>query len=158
MKQVFRVLAFFVVLLMLVATFAPVPVVNAQDSISTIQDNISSLSKKLKQAQAQQTALSSQLSQINTSLSATQQAIAATKIRIAQAANDIDRKQAEIDLIQARIEGNRVVLAGLMREIQAGSKEPFLDVVLSGEEVTQALNEQDRMLSVEERIRGILSD
>ncbi|NTW14133.1 MAG: hypothetical protein HGA31_03830 [Candidatus Moranbacteria bacterium] len=157
MKQVFRVLAFFGVLFMSVAFVAPGEVAEAQDP-GSLQDDLAKTLNKLEKAQAQAKALTGELNRINSSLSATQQAIAAAKIRIAQATNDIDRKQAEIDLIQERIEGSRLILAGLMREIQAGSKEPFFDVMLSGEEVTQALSEPDRMLSVEERMRGILSD
>jgi len=157
MKQEFRILAFFVALSIAGTVALPVLIAYAQDAVS-IQDDISSLSKKLKKAQAQQEALAGELSQINSSLSVAQKAIVATKARIAAATNDIDRKQAEIDLIQDRIDGNRLILAGLVREMQAQSEDPLFSAVLSSDDVTRALDDPDRFRSIGERMNAIMAD
>ncbi len=157
MKQVFRILAFSLALLIVGTDVLPIVVAHAQDA-SSIQDDLASAAKKLKKAQAEQAALTGELSQINSSLSANQKVIAATKVRISAATNDIDRKQAEIDLIQERIDGNRLILAGLVREMQAQSEDPLFNAILSSDDVTQALNNPDRLQSIGERMNAVMDD
>lgn len=153
-------LAFLSVMLLVffVGTAAPIVSVFAQDDADEIESDISKLNKKLKAAEAQKAALASELSRINSSLSTAQSAIALAKTHIAEATTDIERKQAEIELIQKRIESNRIVLAGLVREMQAESEEPLFSAVLSGDDVTRALNDPDRFQSVSERMSAILAD
>jgi len=157
MKQVFRVLAFCMAFSVVVSPVLPVFIAYAQDA-SSIQDDISSLNKKLQKAQAKQNALAGQLSQINASLSVAQKVIAATKVRIAAATNDIDRKQGEIDLIQDRIDENRIILTGLVRQIQSESGDSLFSTVLSGEDVTRELTSPDTYQSVGERMNAVLAD
>lgn len=158
MKPAFRTALFVVVFCTVLANATPVLFVFAQDSANAIESDISKLNRKLKAAEAEKAALANELTRINSSLTAAQKAIAAAKTRIAEATNDIDRKQAEIDLIQERVEGNRIILGGLLREMQAESKDPLFSAVLSGEEVTRVLNDPDRFESIGERMNAILDD
>jgi peptidoglycan hydrolase CwlO-like protein len=158
MNPVFRIFAFVVVLCTALVSVAPVFFVHAQDSTSEIESDISKLNKKLKAAEAEKAALANELNRINSSLTEAQKAIAAAKTRIAAATTDIERKQAEIDLIQERVEGNRIILGGLVREMQAESSEPLFSAVLSGEDVTRSLNDPDRLQSIGERMNGIMAD
>ncbi|NTW75425.1 MAG: hypothetical protein HGB34_00775 [Candidatus Moranbacteria bacterium] len=160
MRMKSKVLVFLCVmsLIFFVGTVTPSFSVFAQDDADEIESDISKLNKKLKAAEAEKAALANELSRINSSLSTAQRAIVLAKTHITEATTDIERKQAEIELIQKRIESNRIVLAGLVREMQAESEEPLFSAVLSGEDVTRALNDPDHFLSVSERMRAILAD
>jgi peptidoglycan hydrolase CwlO-like protein len=158
MKLSFRISLFAVVLCTASGSLAPVFSVHAQDSTTEIESDISKLNKKLKAAETEKAALAKELSRINSSLTTAQKAIAAAKTRIVEATTDIERKQAEIDLIQERVEGNRIILGGLVREMQAESNEPLFSAVLSGEEVTRSLNDPDRLQSIGERMNAIIAD
>jgi peptidoglycan hydrolase CwlO-like protein len=157
MKQVFRILSFLCVFSITGIIVIPVLVAYAQDA-SSLQSDISSLNKKLQKAQAKQATLATQLGQINTSLTAAQNVIVATKARIAVATNDIDRKQGEIDLIQNRIDENKIILTGLIRQIQSDSGDSLFSTVLSGDDVTQELTNPDAYQSVGERMNAVLAD
>lgn len=130
----------------------------AADSADELKDDIESAQKKLEKAQAKADALSGQLNRINSSLVTTQAAIALAKSRIAAATTDIERKAAEIELIEQRIEENRLILAGLVREMKAESEEPLFSMVLSGDEVTRALDDPGHLLTVGERMSAVLAD
>ncbi len=157
MKSVLRIGSFVFVFAVTFVTVMPVFFAHAEDAAS-IQKDLEKTLEKLKRAEAEKAALANELSRINSSLTAAQTAIAGAKARIASATNDIERKQAEIDLIQERIEGNRIILAGLVREMQAESNEPLFSAVLSAEDVTRSLNDPDRLQSVGERMNAILAD
>lgn len=154
----FRILVFFFSFVFVVLPTWPVFFVSAEDAAEEIESDISKLNRKLQQAEAEKAALAGELSRISSSLSATQQAITSAKARIVAATNDIDRKQAEIDLMGEQIEGNRLVLLGLLREVHARSLEPLPDAILSAEGMSRALNDPDRLSNVEERVRGIVED
>jgi peptidoglycan hydrolase CwlO-like protein len=157
MKSAFRACLFVFVFAVTFVTVTPAFVVYAEDAAS-IQKDLEKTLEKLKRAEAEKAALANELSRINSSLTAAQSAIAGAKARIASATNDIERKQAEIDLIQERIEGNRIILAGLVREMQAESNEPLFSAVLSAEDVTRSLNDPERFQSIGERMNAILAD
>ncbi|HWQ59861.1 MAG TPA: lytic murein transglycosylase [Candidatus Fimivivens sp.] len=157
MKQVFRILALFLALVISGTSAVTALVAQAQD-VDSIEKDYERAQKKLQQAQAQADALSGQLNRINASLAVTQQAIVATKTRIAQATNEIEKKQAEVELIQNRIDENRLILAGLVREMQSESEDPAFTALLSADDVTRALNDPDRVMTVGERMSAALSD
>lgn len=157
MKSAFRACFFVFVFSVTFVTATPVFVVYAED-VTSIQKDLEKTLEKLKRAEAEKAALANELSRINSSLTAAQSAIAGAKKRILEATTDIERKQAEIDLIQERIEGNRIILAGLVREMHSESNEPLFSAVLSAEDVTRSLNDPERFQTVGERMNAILAD
>ncbi len=158
MKQVSHILALCIVYSLVTFSMGSFLPVRAADSADDLVGDISDTQKRIEKERAKEAALANELGQINVSLSKTQAAIAAAKTRISEATNDIDRKQAEIELMQERIEGNRLILTGLLREIRAESDDPLFGSMLSGDDMTRALNNPDRFRTVGDRIRGILDD
>ena len=129
-----------------------------QDQIDSTQSQYDKTAKKLQAALDKQASLQKELSQIGSSLSVTQQAIATAKIKIEQAANDIERKQAEIEFIEAKIAADRDLLGELLRQMYDGSIVPEFSVVLTEEDAVRALNNPDQLMTVGQRINGLLGD
>lgn len=153
-----KILLLFLLLSICLTPFPGAVFASATDSADSIQSDISKISKKLKQAQEKKASLESELAQISSSLSVTQRAIATAEIRIKQAANDIERKQAEVELIEKRLEENKYLLSGLLREMYERSSVPFPDIALAEDDAMKALTEPDDLFSVEQRIHMMLND
>lgn len=155
---VVRILSFLLIFVLLGqgTGFSFIPSSLAADDAEDIQKDISSIEKKLKAAEAKQDALEKELSSIGSSLSTTQRAIAAAEIKIRQAENEIDRKRAEIELLEEQTGKQKHLLSGLLQDLALEEDTPLPRVLLASADFTEYVNQPERLLTVQEKIAGLL--
>ncbi len=130
--------------------------VSAQSSEGDIKDDISELEKKLKKEQKEADALKTDLQGITNSLSHTIKVIDVTADVIQKTSETIDRKESEIDLLERSVAQNRELLRELVREAYADASKGSLPEIFAEEDMFRALNNPEKLLSVTERMNGIL--
>lgn len=128
----------------------------AADDAEDIQKDISSIEKKLKAAEAKQDSLEKELSSISSSLSVTQRAIVAAEIKIRQAENEIIRKKTEIEFLEEQAGKQKYLLSGLLQDLFLEEDLPLPRVLLASQDFTSYLNQPERLLTVQEKIAGLL--
>lgn len=139
------------------AMMAFVTPVLAETSADEIKDDISDTQKDLKKAEREANALKSELQNINGSITTTVNVIRTTESIIKETEETIDRKEGEIDLLEQDAARNRTVLRGLVLEAYYDASGAGLPEILAEEDMFRALNDPGKMLSVADRMNGILS-
>lgn len=130
----------------------------ADESADEIQDDIEKLEKKLKDAEKKYGALQSNLNQITTNLTSTQAAILRVQNLLNQTSQTIDQKEAEIANLDNQLTLERKILGSLMQELYLSDGTPLVEIVLSQDDVTHFFQNEEGLLSTQEKIASIIDD
>lgn len=150
--------------LMLFGTFAgltvlfSVPQVQAADDPDEIEEDIEKTEKKLKEAEKKYGALESNLNQISSTLTSTQQAILRVQNLLNQTTQTIDQKEIEIDNLDKQLKLERTVLGNLLQELYLSDSTPLIEVILVKEDVANFFQNEDGLLSTQERMTAIIEE
>jgi len=143
--------------------FAKTPV-SAEDSENTeeedeeIQEDISETQEKIEEEEAKRQKLLNELNQIQGSVNRTGYEISKTQSFIDETKTTISRKESEIKLLNEKIELQKVILTGLLREIYYGQNSLSLMIVPEENQFSQFLGEGDHLSEVERQIVSLISD
>lgn len=129
---------------------------SAETSADDIEDDISDVQKDLKKAEQKKSAIESELKQIGSSIVTTTKVIGETQEFIEETEETITRKESEIDLLEKNAERNRGMLRGLVLEAYHEASGSVLPEILGEEDMFRALNDPEKMMSVADRMNGVL--
>jgi peptidoglycan hydrolase CwlO-like protein len=127
----------------------------SQEEIDSTKNDISDLENKLKKEQKARALLQQNLGKIQSAVSSTQKAINTTKSTIAETASTISRKEAEVANLSSKIELQKNILRGLLRQVYYNQGQPLLNVVLSSKNFADIFSGSDNLLTVEDKISKI---
>jgi len=133
-------------------------VVSAQSDAEDLENDISRLEKKIKDASKKKDVLQQNLNQINTSLTSTQQIIQRTQVLLNESIQTIGQKEQEIANLEQQLTLEKEVLKGLIRELYAVSDIPLPEIILAGNNVLGLFQENDNLLSTQEKMQGVIGD
>ncbi len=131
---------------------------DASDKIADAKDDLKEVEKDLEKAERERDALAAEAASIASSISVVTGAINRTQAVIEETEETIGRKEDEIAKLEKDAERNRSVLGRLVLEAYYQDAEFALPEILSEEDMLRALNEPGRLVSVGDRIRGLLAD
>lgn len=134
------------------------PYVRAEEDPEEIEDDIAKTEKKLKEAEKKYGALKNDLNQISSTLTSTQQAILRVQNLLNQTTQTIDQKEAEIANLDQQLVLEKKVLGNLLQELYLSNTTPLVEVVLAKDEVANFFQNEDGLLSMQERMTGIIED
>lgn len=123
-----------------------------------ITDRIDSLEKKLKDASKKKGELEKNLNQINTSLTSTQQVIQRTQVLLNESTQTIEQKEKEVASLERQLTLEKSVLKGLLRELYERNGMPLHEIILVESDMAGIFREHDNLLSVQEKIQGVIGD
>lgn len=138
--------------------------VSAEDSNSTsqqddeIQQDISDTQEKIDEEETKRQKLLNELNQIQGSVNRTSYEISKTQSFIDETKNTISRKESEIRLLNEKIELQKVILTGLVREIYYSQNSLSLAIMPEENQMSQFLGESDHLSEVERQIVSLISD
>ncbi len=135
-----------------------VPDVRAEEDPDEIEDDIAKTAKKLKEAEKKYGVLESNLNQIASTLTSTQQAILRVQNLLKQTTQTIDQKEAEIANLDQQLVLERRVLGNLIQELYMSDVPPFVEVMLTEDDVTNFFQNEDGLLSTQERMTEIIEN
>lgn len=128
------------------------------EDVSEIEENISDVQKKIQSEEQKKKQLEQQLGQIQSSVNQTQYEINKTQSLINETEENITRKEKEIELFNRKIELNKILLAGLLRDIYYNQGNPVEVSVLKDNNFMQFLGYEDHIASVERKIVEVIDD
>ncbi len=134
------------------------PDVRAEEDPDEIEDDIAKTEKKLKEAEKKYGALKNDLNQISSTLTSTQQAILRVQNLLNQTTQTIDQKEAEIANLDQQLVLEKKVLGNLLQELYLSNTTPLVEVVLAKDEVASFFQNEDGLLSMQERMTGIIEE
>lgn len=143
--------------------FAKTPVL-AEDSENTDEENeeleedIDETQKKIEEEEAKRQKLLNELNQIQGSVNRTSYEIGKTQSFIDETKSTISRKESEIKLLNEKIELQKVILTGLVREIYYGQNSLSLAIMPEKNQLSQFLGESDHLSEVERQIVNLIGD
>ncbi|PIX90031.1 MAG: hypothetical protein COZ29_02080, partial [Candidatus Moranbacteria bacterium CG_4_10_14_3_um_filter_45_9] len=159
MSKMTRITVFVSLSVFFFALFFVVParnnVVSAQSDAEDLENDISRLEKKIKDASKKKDVLQQNLNQINTSLTSTQQIIQRTQVLLNESIQTIGQKEQEIANLEQQLTLEKEVLKGLIRELYAVSDIPLPEIILAGNNVLGLFQENDNLLSTQEKMQGV---
>lgn len=132
--------------------------VRADDSVDALQGDITKIEKKLKDAEKKYGALKTNFNQITSTLTSTQQAILRVQNLLAQTTQTIDEKELEIANLDQQLVLERKVLGSLIQELYASDATPLIEVMLAHEDVASLFQQEDSLLSTQEKMSALISD
>ncbi len=159
MKNIKNILRYALFLLVFGCFFSfSVPDVRAEEDPDEIEDDIAKTEKKLKEAEKKYGALKNDLNQISSTLTSTQQAILRVQNLLNQTTQTIDQKEAEIVNLDQQLVLEKKVLGNLLQELYMSNTTPLVEVVLAKDDVASFFQNEDGLLSLQERMTGIIED
>lgn len=130
----------------------------ADENTEDIQDNISDVQKKINKELKAKKLLEQNLGQIQQNVTAVQGAISKTQTAIQSTSQEITRKETEIQNLNDKIELQKNVLTGLLREAYYNQTQPILNVVLAQADFAKVFSNTDHLTTVEDKIREISAE
>ncbi|NTW27717.1 MAG: hypothetical protein HGA36_05305 [Candidatus Moranbacteria bacterium] len=127
---------------------------NAADA-SDVSDDISDLQKKLDRERKAKEKLEQSLGQIQGAVALTQKDINTTKSVITETVTTISRKESEVQNLNNKIELQKNMLRGLLRQVYYNQGQPILNVVLTSQNFSDAFSDTDHLLTIEDRIKEL---
>lgn len=134
------------------------PDVRAEEDPDEIENDIAKTEKKLKEAEKKYGALKNDLNQISSTLTSTQQAILRVQNLLNQTTQTIDQKEAEIANLDQQLVLEKKVLGNLLQELYLSNTTPLVEVVLAKDDVASFFQNEDGLLSLQERMTGIIEE
>lgn len=136
-----------------------VPVsVQAEEDADEVKEDIEKTEKKLKEAEKKYGALQSNLNQISSTLTSTQQAILRVQNLLNQTTQTIDQKEIEITNLDQQLKLERTVLGDILQELYLSDTTPLVEVMLAEDEIAKFFQNEDALLSTQERMTEIIED
>jgi len=129
-----------------------------EEEIEETKDDLEEVEQDLAKAEKERDALSAEAASIAGSISVVTKAINQTQTVIEETQETIDRKEAEIGKLEEDARRSRRILGKLLLEAYYQEEEFSLPEILSEEDMLRALNDPGRLVSVGDRIRGLLAD
>lgn len=133
-------------------------VVHAEEDADEVKEDIEKTEKKLKEAEKKYGALQSNLNQISSTLTSTQQAILRVQNLLGQTTQTIDQKELEITNLDQQLKLERTVLGDLLQELYLSDTTPLIEVMLAKEDIASFFQNEDALLSTQERMIEIIED
>ena len=132
--------------------------VRAEENADEVKEDIEKTEKKLKEAEKKYGALQSDLNQISSTLTSTQQAILRVQNLLSQTTQTIDQKELEINNLDQQLKLERTVLGDLLQELYLSDTTPLIEVMLAKEDIASFFQNEDGLLSTQERMTEIIDE
>ncbi len=131
---------------------------NTEEENEELEEDIDDTRKKIEEEEAKRQKLLNELNQIQGSVNRTSYEISKTQSFIDETKNTISRKEAEIKLLNEKIELQKVILTGLLREIYYGQNSLSLAIMPEENQLSQFMGESDHLSEVERQIVNLIND
>ncbi len=132
--------------------------VHAAEDADEIEEDIEELEKKYDKELKKQAALAQNLNQISSTLTSTQQAILRVQNLLSQTTQTIEQKEMEIDNLDKQLKLERTVLGHLLQELYVSDTTPLIEIILAEEEIANFFQNEDGLLSTQERMTAIIEE
>lgn len=132
--------------------------VQAEESADDIQAEYDKTQKKLKEAEKKYGVIEQELNKVNSTLTSTQQAILRVQNLLNQTTQTIDQKEVEIANLDQQLGLEKKVLGNLVQELYLSDVTPLVEVVLSEEDVTSFFQNEEGLLSTQDKMISIIEE
>ncbi len=132
--------------------------VHAAEDADEIEEDIEELEKKYDKELKKQAALAQNLNQISSTLTSTQQAILRVQNLLSQTTQTIEQKEMEIDNLDKQLKLEHTVLGHLLQELYVSDTTPLIEIILAEEEIANFFQNEDGLLSTQERMTAIIEE
>lgn len=130
----------------------------AEESAEEIQAEYDKTQKKLKEAEKKYGVIEQELNKVNSTLTSTQQAILRVQNLLNQTTQTIDQKEIEIANLDQQLVIEKRVLGNLVQELYLSDVTPLVEVVLSEEDVASFFQNEEGLLSTQDKMISIIDE
>ncbi|MFZ3032130.1 MAG: lytic murein transglycosylase [Candidatus Moraniibacteriota bacterium] len=130
----------------------------AEESAEDIQAEYDKTQKKLKEAEKKYGVIEQELNKVNSTLTSTQQAILRVQNLLNQTTQTIDQKEVEIANLDQQLVIEKKVLGNLVQELYLSDVTPLVEVVLSEEDVASFFQNEEGLLSTQDKMISIIDE
>ena len=126
------------------------------DSVKNLENQAGQYEDKIKQLKSQAQSLQNEVELFDAQIAQLEVEIQATQAKIEEVNLEIERLLEQIALKEAEIEKERIILKGLIRQINDYDKETMFEILLKSEEISSFFNEAEYVNVVGKKIKSSL--